>query len=93
MSEKLSKLELQKQQLQARIDKIRRQENEKNRKLETRRKIVAGAAFLRLKSETEHELLTQRVWNACLQYMSEKDKELFKISNINEVDSSANTSS
>ncbi|MBT4077882.1 MAG: hypothetical protein HOM14_17555 [Gammaproteobacteria bacterium] len=73
----LEKLNMQKGQIQARIDKLKFREKEANRKAETRRKIVAGAAFLKFISETKNEPIAHQVWSACLQRMNEKDKSLF----------------
>ena len=77
MTNKLENLEIKKAQLQARIDKLRQREREEERKMITRQKIIAGAAILRLVTETGDDLITQRAWNACLQRMSEKDRKLF----------------
>lgn len=78
MGEKLQKLEAQRAQLQERIKRLRAKEVSAARKAETRKKIIAGAALLKLLQDAGDDLTARRVWNACLQRMSERDRGIFQ---------------
>lgn len=76
MSDKLQKLKQQQEQLNARIKKIEQQEKDRQRKIDTRKKILIGAMVLDKMSKSE--MSNQKVLHELDGYLTaERDRKLF----------------
>ena len=76
---KLSRIEsltLKKKQIEAQIAKIKAQEKQKERKDDTRRKIILGGFLMTL---IEKDAEAKRIYQACIKSLNrEQDKKLFE---------------
>ena len=70
----MKKLLEKKTQIEREIGRIRARENEENRRRDTRRKIIAGAIFLKL-AESESDIKNRMT--SALEHLPEKDRKLF----------------
>ena len=77
MKEELNNIMQKMHKLDGRMIKLKAQYKDKLSQYEDKRKIVAGTALLQLVEKGGGDLATERVWNACLQRMSERDRSLF----------------
>lgn len=69
----LEKLSQKRDQLSARIQKLKAREKEQSRKDDTRRKILLGGSLMAL-LKNQDDILSRRVFTACLNLISEKDR-------------------
>lgn len=75
-SDRLEKMKLQREQLNARIQKIEAAEKSKEKKMDTRRKILIGAYML---DKTKKEGTKETLYQSMQEYLTrETDKKLFE---------------
>ncbi|MCW8918735.1 MAG: hypothetical protein OQL08_07960 [Gammaproteobacteria bacterium] len=70
-------LKKKRDQLTARIRDAEQREKTKMRKEETRKKIILGASLMSLLKNSD-DIMAQRVYNACINIMDDRDRKLFK---------------
>ncbi|MGF1489399.1 MAG: mobilization protein [Prochloraceae cyanobacterium] len=80
-NDRIKQLEEKKQQINARIQKLKAQESEKKRKQETRRKILLGSWVL---NKIEFgDWSKEDIWNEMDKYLTkEVDRKLFDLPNL-----------
>ncbi len=82
MTSRLDQLIQKRNQINAKIQKFKSEENTKNRKIDTRKKILIGAAIL---SQVKKGKFNQNMLNEILdQELSERDRDLFRLNFRNE---------
>ncbi len=79
MSKRLEVLEKKRAQIQAQIKDVQAREKKQQRKLDTRRKIIAGGILLKHMEENTHDEVSTKMHSLFQNYVKPKDRHLFDI--------------